>query len=86
MILSGHVDYSALKVDKGPQGNNIYQILQDYQGKDFSGAYIRLLKIDVAKGTIEAKMYSPYYNLTKQDDSKFTIRGIKLVAPNKKIE
>ncbi|MGF7078201.1 metallophosphoesterase [Mucilaginibacter sp. UYCu711] len=86
MILSGHVDYSALKVDKGPAGNNIYQILQDYQGKDFSGAYIRLLQIDPAKGTISAKMYSPYYNLTKQDDSQFVINDVKLVPANKKIE
>jgi hypothetical protein len=86
MVLSGHVDYSALKVDKGDKGNNIYQILQDYQGKDFSGGYIRLLQIDAAKGTIAAKMYSPYYNLTKQDDSQFTITGVKLVPPDKKME
>lgn len=82
MVLSGHVDSSALKVDKGENGNSIYQILQDYQGKDFSSAFIRLLQVDPAKGTISAKMYSPYYNTTKEDDSKFVINDVKLVKPD----
>ena len=86
LVLSGHVDFSAHRTDKGDNGNDVYQILQDYQGFDYGGAYTRLLEIDPAKGTIAAKMYSPYYNKTKEDDSKFILSGLKLIPPDKKIE
>ena len=79
MVLSGHVVTSALKIDKGDAGNTIFQILQDYQHEDYGGGYIRLLDIDPAKGTIQAKMYSPFYNKTKEDASKFSVSGLKLI-------
>lgn len=75
-VLSGHTGSSAFKVDTGQGGNKIYQILQDYQGEDFGGGYLRLLTFDVDKGTISAKMYSPYYNITKEDYSKFGIENV----------
>lgn len=73
LVLSGHTGSSVYRDDAGVNGNRIYQILQDYQGEDNGGGYIRLLEIDPGKGTISAKMYSPFYKLTKNDYSMFTI-------------
>jgi hypothetical protein len=53
--------------------------LQDYQGQDFGGGYLRLLSFDIDKGTISAKMYSPYYNIIKQDYSKFDIKNVEFL-------
>ncbi|MEO8962259.1 MAG: metallophosphoesterase [Ginsengibacter sp.] len=75
-VLSGHTGSSAFKVDIGLAGNKIYQILQDYQGEDFGGGYLRLLTFDIDKATISAQMYSPYYNITKKDYSQFTIENV----------
>lgn len=79
MVLSGHVDSSAWRADKGEQGNTIYQVLQDYQGKDAGSAYIRLFEIDPDAGTISAKMYSPFYNRTLEDTSKFSFTNVKFI-------
>jgi hypothetical protein len=77
MVLSGHTVWSAWKIDQGPEGNNIYQILQDYQRKD--EGYIRLLDIDTEKGTISAKMYSPYLKKTLDDDSSFSFSDVNFI-------
>lgn len=77
LVLSGHTVWSAWKIDQGTQGNNIYQILQDYQRKD--DGYIRLLDIDTEKGTISAKMYSPYLDKTLEDDSSFLFTDVKFI-------
>ena len=79
MVLSGHVCYNAHRVDTGLQGNPIYQILQNYQCKDDGGGYVRLLEIDTKKKNIKAKMYSPYYHKTLNDESSFIINGVKFV-------
>lgn len=79
LVLSGHVTTSAWRVDEIAGGNKVYSILQDYQSEDFGGGYIRLLTIDVDKGTIEASMYSPYYNKTKDDKSRFAIEGVSFI-------
>ena len=64
-------------MDQGTEGNNIYQILQDYQRKD--EGYIRLLDIDTEKGTISAKMYSPYLDNTLEDNSSFSFTDVKFI-------
>lgn len=79
MVLSGHVCYSSWRKDIGTNGNIIYQILTDYQCMDNGGGYLRLLDIDIQKGTIEAKMFSPFYNKTLDDASKFSITGVNFI-------
>lgn len=79
LVLSGHVGLSARRADKGAHGNTVYQILQDYQNEDHGGGYIRLLEIDTAAGTISARMYSPYYDVTRDDDSRFIFTGVKFL-------
>jgi len=78
-VLSGHVVTSAHRTDVGDKGNTIYQLLQNYQSLDYGGGYIRLLEIDPKAGTLAASMYSPYYNITKKDESQFSISGIKFI-------
>ncbi|MDB5263238.1 MAG: metallophosphoesterase [Adhaeribacter sp.] len=80
MVLSGHVVTSATRVDKGEHGNNIYQILQNYQSLDSGGGYIRLLEIDRKAKTISGKMYSPYYKTEKDDASKFTFTDVDFLG------
>jgi hypothetical protein len=80
LVLSGHVDSSAWRNDPGVNGNRIYQILQDYQGEDNGGGYMRLLDIDTTARTISARMYSPYYNLTKADASRFSFTNVQFVT------
>jgi 3',5'-cyclic AMP phosphodiesterase CpdA len=79
-VFCGHTGTSAYRVDTGENGNHIYQILQDYQGEEAGGGYIRLLEIDTKAGTISGKMYSPYYNITKDDYSKISFTGAQFVG------
>jgi hypothetical protein len=80
LYLSGHVDDSAWRNDPGTIGNRIYQVLQDYQGQDFGGGYLRLFEIDTVAGSISARMYSPYYNITKTDHSKFSFSNVNFIG------
>ena len=80
LVVSGHVDSSASREDKGEKGNIIYQILQDYQTTDNGGGYLRLLEVDTSARTISARMYSPHYDLTKTDASRFSFSGVTFVA------
>ncbi len=83
-VLSGHTGSSVYRDDVGENGNHIYQILQDYQGQDAGGGYIRLLEIDTEEGTISGKMYSPYYKITKEDYSKISLTGVQFVGQKTK--
>jgi len=80
LVLSGHTGSSVHRDDTGLKGNHIYQILQDYQGEDNGGGYIRLLEIDPVSKTMSAKMYSPFYNRTKDDSSQFSFAGVNFVG------
>ncbi|OJV89723.1 MAG: metallophosphoesterase [Bacteroidia bacterium 44-10] len=78
MVLSGHVCGSAWKIDQGTEGNTIYQILQNFQCKD--EGYLRLLEIDTEKGTISAKLYSPYLDKIRDDEkSAFSFSDVKFI-------
>ncbi len=84
-VFCGHTGSSTYRDDIGENGNHIYQILQDYQSQDAGGGYIRLLEIDTKEGTINGKMYSPYYNITKDDYSKISLTGAQFVGQKEKI-
>lgn len=74
-VLSGHVMHSALKVDQRDDGTKVYQLLQNYQNEDYGGGYLRLLNFDIDKGTVEATMYSPYYDKMNTDHS-YLLEGV----------
>jgi len=79
LVISGHTGSSAHRDDIGMKGNHIYQLLQDYQGEDNGGGFIRLLEIDPDLKTMSAKMYSPFFNRTKTDASRFSFSGVNFV-------
>lgn len=79
LVLCGHTGSSTYRDDIGENGNHIYQILQDYQGQDAGGGYIRLLEIDTNKGTVNGKMYSSFYKIAKNDYSKISFSGVEFV-------
>ncbi|WP_257670360.1 metallophosphoesterase [Parapedobacter tibetensis] len=82
-VLSGHVMRSALKIDTREDGTNVYQLLQNYQNDDHGGGYLRLLHFDIGKGTVEATMYSPFYD--KNDDgSRYALEGVEFLKMNTK--
>lgn len=83
-VFSGHTGSSTYRVDTGEKGNKIYQILQDYQGQDAGGGYIRLLEIDTKAGTVNGKMFSPYYHRTKDDYSMISFTGVSFVGKKAK--
>ncbi len=80
LVLSGHVTSSAWRDDPGVHGNRIYQLLQNYQNADAGGGYLRLLDIDTDAGVIAARMYSPYYQATKEDASRFALTNVSFVT------
>lgn len=86
LVLSGHLDSTSYRTDLGENGNKIYQILQCYQNQDYGGGYIRLLEIDTNAKTISAKMYSPFYNKTKEDVSKFSYSGVQFITGNEQTD
>lgn len=84
LVLCGHVGTSAWRNDAGAKGNRIYQLLQDYQGENNGGGYIRLLEIDPEAGTITAKMYSPFLDKTRADKSTFAFEKVAFIRKAKK--
>jgi len=57
--------------------------LQNYQNEDFGGGYLRLLHFDIDKGTVEAVMYSPYYDKTRTDDSRYVLEDVDFLKIKK---
>jgi hypothetical protein len=84
IVLSGHTGSSAYGDDIGLNGNHIYQLLQDYQGEENGGGFIRLLEIDPDLKRMSAKMYSPFFNRTKTDGSHFSFSGVNFVGQKSK--
>jgi len=80
LVLSGHTGSSVHRDDIGLKGNHIYQILQDYQGEENGGGFVRLLEINPDMKTMSAKMYSPFYNRTKTDSSQFSFTGVDFIG------
>lgn len=80
-VLSGHVMSTAMLEGKGDNANTYYQLLQNYQRDDFGGAYLRMLHFDLDKGTVNAEMYSPFYNDNKHDGSNYEITNFEVVRP-----
>lgn len=80
LVISGHTGSSVYRDDIGLKNNHIYQLLQDYQGEENGGGFIRLLEIDPELKTMSAKMYSPFFNRTKTDASRFSFSGVNFVG------
>lgn len=62
VVLSGHVGESAARADTGVNGNKIISYLQCFHSRTTNP--VRLLTINVAKGTITDSIYAPYTGQT----------------------
>src|SRR5690606_35103409 len=67
MVVSGHVlnDGVGTLVSEGEHGNNVYQMLANFQGGvegsvNGGNGFLRILTIDPKMNTIDVKTYSPY--------------------------
>jgi hypothetical protein len=77
MTINGHVlnDGLGYLVSKGDNGNNVHQMLVNYQMLDIGGgAWLRILEFQADGETIEVKDYSPLYEkFNTEPDNQFTI-------------
>lgn len=74
LVLSGHVTGQAFRIDANRAGNQVYQMMADYQGRrqsardagvenDVGDGWLRLLKfrLDGDRPSIEVRSFSPHY-------------------------
>jgi hypothetical protein len=84
-VFSGHVLNSGTGalVSKGKHGNNVYQMLANYQGgvegtEKGGNGFLRLITIDPGNLTISVKTYSPYVDQYKTDPGQqFSYKKVK---------
>jgi hypothetical protein len=75
MVLSGHVLGESRLTSTGINGNDVHQILADYQGLPNGGdGYLRIMKFIPDKNIIETKTFSPTQNkFIETPESQFTL-------------
>jgi hypothetical protein len=70
LVLSGHTCTSAHRTDQGINGNNIHQILVDYQNRPRGGnGWLRLLKFSADHRELAVEDYSPVLRKTSTDST-----------------
>lgn len=70
MVLSGHhhTEYALVSTDAA--GRQVFQMVADYQDRDFGGnGLMRLITVDPAVNRIAVKTFSPYYQTRHGDGS-----------------
>lgn len=70
MVLSGHTGSQASRVDTGVNGNKILSLLQCFHSETTNP--VRIVKFDVAKGSVTTSVYAPYTKATILADQTFT--------------
>ncbi|RYD72555.1 MAG: metallophosphatase [Sphingobacteriales bacterium] len=84
-VFSGHVlnDGTGTLVSTGDKGNQVYQMLANYQGGVINtikggNGNLRILYIDPKKGKISVKTYSPYTKEYKREqDQEFNFTDVR---------
>jgi hypothetical protein len=86
MVLCGHHHGQSYRVDKNAEGNPVYQVLADYQGRGqavldagvsrrvgLGDGWLRLMTFDFATqpGTITVKTFSSHYNHYSSDMNQY---------------
>ena len=83
MAFSGHfIDRGGTGrvLGKGDGGNQVHQMLANYQNMDEGGGgYLRLAECDQSKGTVSVRTYSPFLDSYLTDPrNQFTLTGVEL--------
>jgi hypothetical protein len=76
LVVSGHVHAESRRTDKNLAGNDVYQMLADFQEEDYGGnGWLRILTFSPANNTIKVKTYSPSLNKFQEDtNSQFEVK------------
>lgn len=68
MVLNGHVHGEASRVSHDTAGRPVYQMLSDYQSREFGGnGLMRLVTVDPVAGEIQVRTFSPWWRTTAPD-------------------
>jgi hypothetical protein len=77
LVFSGHMTGAARLTSTRPDGTTVHQMLSDYQwleGQNFGFGYLRVVKLDYDKKTIDVQTYSPYLDQYMTDgDNQFSL-------------
>lgn len=85
MVFSGHVLKSGVGtlVSKGDHGNNVYQMLANYQkgvegSKNGGNGFLRIVKVDIQQNILSVSTYSPWLDAYKEDIAHdFSFENVK---------
>ncbi|HET9597399.1 MAG TPA: metallophosphoesterase, partial [Anaeromyxobacteraceae bacterium] len=68
MVLNGHVHGEAARVSHDAAGRPVYQMLSDYQDRNFGGnGLLRLVTVDPVAGEMRVRTFSPWWRTTAPD-------------------
>ena len=98
MILSGHQIGQAIRIDENEAGNNVYQILADYQGRGMAAnppkdgsaitgigdGWLRLMHFDTGLDVpiIKVRTYSTYYKKHSNEFPEYAAWYRKMEQPD----
>ncbi len=73
--MAGHVHAENMRSDKNLAGNNVYQMLADFQEEDYGGnGWLRILQFSPKNNQIKVMTYSPSLNTFQTDrNSQFQL-------------
>jgi hypothetical protein len=75
MVLCGHTAPNAQLTSKGVNGNEVHQLLANFQGEKGGQGYLRIMKFFPKENRIDVSTYSPVLNKYKNDPkNKFTLK------------
>jgi hypothetical protein len=84
-VFSGHVVGKGVGtlVSKGKQGNNVYQMLANYQMRPQGGeGYLRIVTCDVKNKTLDIKTYSPLLKkYLEEPEQQFSFSDVDFSIP-----
>ncbi|MFA6080062.1 MAG: metallophosphoesterase [Candidatus Gracilibacteria bacterium] len=75
LVVSGHVHAENMRTDKNLAGNDVHQMLADFQEEDYGGnGWLRILQFSPKNNRISVTTYSPSLNKFQEDtNSQFQL-------------
>ncbi|MFA6448597.1 MAG: metallophosphoesterase [bacterium] len=84
-VFNGHITdtQASRQVSVGDNGNNVYQMMANYQTLPFGGTgYLRIVEIDPNQSKVSVKTYTPWTDVFKTDaDNQFEFENVDLGPP-----
>lgn len=83
-VLCGHLSTASRRVDKGDHGNDVIQILSDYQNYDVRepNSYLRTMTFDPVGRSVTVKTYSPAFDKAMTGDAHdFVLENVAFGNP-----